>query len=291
MPPSASQANHENSRNALGVASKEFTFTPTADVWTPLRAQPNPNDQTNVCNVLGRLHPGASYAQVNQDVRAVGEELRREIPDLMAPHEIVAIRSYQDAIVGDVRPALLLLLGAVGFVLLIACANLANLLLSRSTAREKEMAVRLALGADRMRLTRQLLIESSLLAITGGSLGLAAASVLLPLLLKLSPQDLPRLGEVHIDLHVWTFAFAVAFATGIVFGLVPALQAPRAELRDALHESVGRASAGRAPAQLQRLLVVGEVGLSAILLVGAGLLIQTFWRLRHDSPGFDARNV
>jgi putative ABC transport system permease protein len=275
----------------VGVASKEFTFTPTADVWTPLRAQPNPNDQTNVCNVLGRLHPGASYAQVNQDVRALGEELRREIPDLMAPHETVAIRSYQDAIVGEVRPALLLLLGAVGFVLLIACANLANLLLSRATARRKEMAVRLALGADRLRLTRQLLIESSLLSVAGGGLGLAAASGLLPLLLRLSPQDLPRLGEVRVDWHVWTFAFAVALVTGIVFGLAPALQGPKAELRDALHESVGRASAGRATARLQRLLVISEVALSAVLLIGAALLIQTFWRLQHESPGFDARDV
>src|SRR6266478_49650 len=275
----------------VGIASKEFTFTPTADVWTPLRAQPNPNDQTNVCNVLGRLHPGASYAQVNQDVRAVGEELRREIPDLMAPHETVAIRSYQDAIVGDVRPALLLLLGAVGFVLLIACANLANLLLSRATARRKEMAVRLALGAGRLRLTRQLLIESSLLSVAGGGLGLAAASGLLPLLLRLSPQDLPRLGEVRVDWHVWTFAFAVAFVTGIVSGLVPDLQGPKAELRDALHESVGRASAGRATARLQRLLVISEVALSGVLLIGAALLIQTFWRLQHESPGFDARDV
>jgi len=275
----------------VGIASKEFTFTPTADVWIPLRAQPNPNDQTNVCNVLGRLHPGASYAQVNQDVRAVGEELRREIPNLMAPHETVAIRSYQDAIVGDVRPALLLLLGAVGFVLLIACANLANLLLSRATARRKEMAVRLALGADRLRLTRQLLIESSLLSVAGGGLGLAAASGLLPLLLRLSPQDLPRLGEVRVDWHVWTFAFAVAFVTGIVFGLAPAVQGPKAELRDALHESVGRASAGRATARLQRLLVIAEVALSGVLLIGAALLIQTFWRLRHESPGFDARDV
>ena len=275
----------------VGIASKEFTFTPTADVWTPLRAQPNPNDQTNVCNVLGRLHPGASYAQVNQDVRAVGEELRREIPSLMAPHETVAIRSYQDAIVRDVRPALLLLLGAVGFVLLIACANLANLLLSRATARRKEMAVRLALGADRLRLTRQLLIESSLLSVAGGGLGLAAASGLLPLLLRLSPQDLPRLGEVRVDWHVWTFAFAVAFVTGIVFGLAPAVQGPKAELRDALHESVGRASAGRATARLQRLLVIAEVALSGVLLIGAALLIQTFWRLRHESPGFDARDV
>jgi putative ABC transport system permease protein len=275
----------------VGVAPANFTFTPTADVWIPLRAQPNPNDQTNVCNVLGRLHQGASYAQVNQDVRAVGEELRREYPDLMAPHETLAIRSYQDAIVGDVRPALLLLLGAVGFVLLIACANLANLLLSRSSARRKEMSVRLALGADRLRLTRQLLIENSLLAITGCGLGLAAAAGFLPLLLMLSPQDLPRLGEVHIDWHVWIFAFALALATGIVFGLVPALQGPKAELRDALHESVGRASSGRATARLQRLLVIAEVALSGVLLVGAGLLIQTFWRLEHESPGFDARDV
>jgi predicted permease len=275
----------------VGVAPANFTFAPTADVWTALRAQPNPNDQTNVISVLGRLRPGISYAQANEDVRAVGEQLQREYTGLMAPHETVAIRSYQDYVVGDVRPALLLLLGAAGFVLLIACANLANLLLSRSTARRKEMAVRLALGADRLRLTRQLLIESSLLAITGGGLGLAGASGCLPLLLRLSPQDLPRLGEVHIDWHVWTFAFAIALATGILFGLAPALRGPRAELRDALHETAGRASAGRATARLQRLLVIAEVALSGVLLVGAGLLIQTFWRLQHESPGFDARDV
>ena len=275
----------------IGVAPANFTFTPEADVWTPLRSQPNPNDQTNVYSVLGRLRPGISYAQANEDVRAVGEQLRREYPDLMAPHETVAIRSYQNAIVGDVRPALLLLLGAVGFVLLIACANLANLLLSRSTARRKEMAVRLALGADRFRLSRQLFIESTLVALAGGGLGLAVASGLLPLLLRLAPHELPRLGDVRIDWHVWAFAFVVAFITGILFGLVPALQGSKAELRDALHESVGRASAGRGSARMQRFLVVGEVALSAVLLSGAGLLIQTFWLLQHVSPGFDSHDV
>src|SRR5207302_7697339 len=199
--------------------------------------------------------------------------------------------SYQDVIVGDVRPALLLLQVAVGFVLLIACANLANLLLSRSTVRRKEMAVRLALGADRLRLTRQLLIESALLTFTGGGLGLAAATAGLPLLLKLAPQGLPRFGEVRIDWHVWLFIFIAALVTGILFGLAPAIQGTKTELRNALYESTGRTSASRGVTRLQRLLVVGEVSLSAVLLVGAGLLIQTFWRLQHEIPGFDASQV
>jgi predicted permease len=275
----------------VGVAPPGFSSTPAADVWTPLRAQTNPHDQTNVCSVLGRLRAGVSHAQADQDVRAVGEQLRREYPDLMAPHETVTTQSYQKVIVGDVRPDLLLVLGAAGFVLLIACANLANLLLSRSTGRHKEMAVRLALGATRLRLTRQLLIESGLLAVAGGGLGLAAAWGLLPLLLRLAPQDLPRIHEVHMNWQVWIFAFAAALVTGIVFGLVPALRGPKTDLRDALHESMGRASAGRGVARLQRLLIIGEVAVSAVLLIGAGLLIRTFWQLQHVSPGFVAHNV
>jgi len=176
----------------VGVAPKGFTFIPAADLWTPLRAQTNPNDQSNICNVLARLRPAVSYAQATQDLRMVNEQLRHEYPGVIAPNESVAIRTYQDAIVGEVRPALLLLQVAVGFVLLIACANLANLLLSRSTIRRKEMAVRLALGAGRLRLTRQLLIESALLTFTGGGFGLAVAATGLPLLLKLTPQGLPR---------------------------------------------------------------------------------------------------
>jgi len=185
----------------------------------------------------------------------------------------------------------LILFCAVGFVLLIACANLGNLLLGRSTVRRKEMAVRLALGANRLRLTRQLLLESTLLGITGGGMGLAAAAGALPLLLRLTPDSLPRLGEVRLDWHVWTFAFVAALTTGIVFGLAPALQGAKAGLRDALHESIRGASASRGATRLQRLLVVGEVGLSVVLLVGAGLLMQTFWRLQHESPGFDPRHV
>ncbi len=275
----------------VGVTPAEFTFAPAADVWIPLRAQPDPNDQTNVCRVLGRLRPGISYTQVNEHVRAIGELLRQEHPDLMGPKETVAVRSYHDAVVGDVRPALLILQVAVGFVLLIACANLANLLISRSTIRRKEMAVRLALGADRLRLTRQLLTETALLTFAGGGLGLTAAAAVLPLLLRLAPQGLPRLGAVRVDWHVWLFAFGAAVVTGILFGLAPALQGPKADLRDTLHESTGRTSASRGTTRLQQLLVIGEVGLSAVLLVAAGLLIQTFWRLRHESPGFDAIHV
>jgi predicted permease len=275
----------------VGVAPEGFTFTPAADLWAPLRPQPNPDDQTNIYSVVGRLRRGVSYTQADEDLRAVDEQLRHEHPGLMGPRESVSIKSYHDLIVGDVRPALLLLQVAVGFVLLIACANLANLLLSRSTVRRKEMAVRLALGAGRLRLTRQLLIESSLLTLTGGGLGLAAAAAGLPLLLRLAPQGLPRLAEVRIDWHVWLFVVGAALATGLLFGLAPAVQGAKTKLRDALHESTSRTSAGRGTLRLQQLLVVGEVGLSAVLLVGAGLLIQTFWRLQHESPGFDARNV
>lgn len=282
----------------VGVAPPGFDFTEdfrrfhqATDLWTPLRTQPNPKDEANIYGVLGRLRRGLSYAQATQDLRAVDEQLRREHPDLMAPRESVVIRSYQDAIVGDIRPALLLLQVAVGFVLLIACANLANLLLSRSTVRRKEMAVRLALGADRLRLTRQLLIESAVLTFTGGGLGLAAATAGLPLLLRMAPQGLPRLGEVRIDWHVWLFVFVAALVTGVLFGLAPAIQGAKTELRDALQESTGRIGTSRGVTRLQRLLVVGEVGVSAVLLVGAGLLIQTFWRLQHASPGFDVRQV
>jgi predicted permease len=209
----------------------------------------------------------------------------------MNEKETVSVRGYRDAIVGDVRPALLILFGAVGFVLLITCANLGNLLLSRATVRRKEMAVRLALGANRLRLTRQLLIESTLLSITGAGMGLAAAAGALPLLLRLTPDSLPRLGEVRLDWHVWTFAFIAALTTGILFGLAPAMQGAKTGLRDALHESIRRTGASPGAMRLQRLLVVGEVGLSVVLLIGAGLLIQTFWQLQNESPGFDPRHV
>jgi predicted permease len=275
----------------VGVAPANFTFTPAADLWLPLRAQPDPHDQTNVYRLLGRLRPEVNYARADQYVRAAGEEFRQQHADLMNDKETVSVRGYRDAIVGDVRPALLILFGAVGFVLLIACGNLGNLLLSRATVRRKEMAVRLALGADRLRLTRQLLIESTLLSITGGGMGLAAAAGALPLLLRLTPDSLPRLGEVRLDWHVWTFAFVAALTTGILFGLAPAMQGAKTGLRGALHENIRGTTASRGATRLQRLLVIGEVGLSVVLLVGAGLLIQTFWRLQHESPGFDPRHA
>jgi putative ABC transport system permease protein len=275
----------------VGVAPANFTFTPAADLWTPLRAQPDPHDQTNVYRVLGRLRPEVDYARADQYVRSAGEEFRQQHADLMNDKETVSIRGYRDAVVGDVRPALLILFGAVGFVLLIACANLGNLLLSRFTVRRKEMAVRLALGASRLRLTRQLLIESTLLGITGGGMGLATAAAALPLLLRLTPASLPRLGEVRLDWHIWAFAFVAALITGVLFGLAPAMQGAKTGVGEVLQESFRGTSASRGATRLQRPLVIGEVGLSAVLLVGAGLLVQTFWRLQHESPGFDPRHV
>ena len=275
----------------VGVAPAGFTFSPQADVWLPLRAVPDPNQSETTYRVLGRLRDEASLAQAQQEANFVGREFQREYPKLMNPEETLSVANYRDSLVTDVTLPLLMLQGAVLFVLLIACVNLANLLLSRSTTRRKEIAVRLAMGAGQFRLVRQLVMESLVLAVTGGTLGLGAAAISLPALLRLAPSNLPHLGEIHINLTVLAFSLLIAVATGLLFGVVPAIHASGGDIELTLQQNSGRTGISRGSRQFQRLLLLGEVSLSVVLLAGAALLIQTFRRLQSENPGFDSRGV
>jgi putative ABC transport system permease protein len=212
--------------------------------------------------------------------RKISESLSKQVSD----DEKGAVASYHERLIGDVRPALLVLVSAVCFLLLIACANVANLLLARATARSKEIAIRAALGAGRSRLIWQLLTESTLLAIGGGALGLLLARWSLRGLLALTPGNLPRFGDITIDGRVLAFTLLVALATGLLFGLAPALQMVKMDLNDSLREAGSRATVGWRRGRLRNLLVVGEIALSLVLLVGAALLIQTFSNLRKVDP-------
>ncbi|HKC24291.1 MAG TPA: ABC transporter permease, partial [Thermoanaerobaculia bacterium] len=223
----------------------------------------------------------------------LARELRGEFP---ADYPAAAawmprLSSLQEDLVGGSRPALYVLLGAVGFVLLIACANVANLLLARSTSRQREIGVRRALGADRGRLVRQMLTESVFLSLIGGGLGLAIAVWGVDLLLRLAPASLPRAVEIHADLPVLGFALLLSVVTGVLFGVAPALHSSRSGLSQTLKEAARGSSVGRERNRLRGLLVVGEFALALVLLIGAGLLLRSFWRLQNVEPGFDSENV
>jgi putative ABC transport system permease protein len=199
--------------------------------------------------------------------------------------------SMRDEIVGDVRPALLILLGAVGLVLLIACANVANLLLARGEVRQREVAVRIALGASRRRIVRQLLTESAVLAVAGGAAGLLFAWLGMKTLLAVNPSAIPRLELVRIDLTVGLVTLGVAIATGVVFGLAPALQLTKPDLQSSLKEGTRGGSVGRSQQRLGRTLVTAEVALAAVVVIGAALLVRSFWALRTVDPGFEPGNL
>lgn len=240
--------------------------------------------------VTGRLKPGVTIDQARAQMSAIAARLSRQYPASNAGYG-VELTPFLADYVGDAHQALFVISGAVALVLLIACANVANLLLARDTTRRRELSIRLAMGAGRSRIIRQLLTESAVLALAGGALGLLLAFAGLDLIVKLSPDSLPRLEQVSIDPPVLCFTILVTMLTGIIFGLAPALHLSRVDLHEALKQS-GRQSSGGAGAQrLRGVLVVAEVALSLVLLTGAGLLLRSFRQLMEVDPGFDARNV
>ena len=243
-------------------------------------------------NILARLRPGATVEQAQVELDLTARRLGQQFPDYYPPSRAfrLSVRPLLEQVVGDVRTALLILLGAVGFVLLIACANVANLLLARAAVREKEMAVRTAIGAGRWRIVRQLLTESVALSAAGGALGLLVAFWGLEALRSLAPGNIPRLQMVALDWRVLLFTSVVTICTGVLFGLAPALRGSRVNLGETLKEG-GRALAGGGGQRLRNGLVVTEIALSLVLLVGAGLLIRSFMRVQQVEPGFDPRGL
>jgi predicted permease len=238
--------------------------------------------------VLARLRPGVSLSQARAEAAGITAALERAYP---GTNRDVRVSPLKDLVVGDVRPALLVLLGAVGFVLLLACGNVAHMLLARASAREREITIRGALGASRTRLLRQLLTESLLLGLTGGVLGLALASYGVRLLVALGGAGLPRADEIGLDARVVVFTTLVSLGTGLVFGLLPASRGSRAKLAESLRESARGAGRSSRQHRLRDVLVASEFALALVLLTGAGLAIRTFVALRQIDPGFDARGV
>jgi putative ABC transport system permease protein len=281
----------------IGVIGPTYTGDPKSDIWLPLKPDPNSVDQGHYLRATARLKPGVTLAQAQAAMKHAADEFNRKFPNspVMGPGASFTAIPLRDSVIGDVRFGLLLLFGAVGFVLLIACANVANLLMARATIRRREIAIRSALGAGRARLMWQLLTESLLLSLAGGVLGLGLGYVGVRALLAINPSDIPRVGEqgaaVALDWRVLVFTLVAAILTGILFGLVPALNTSRSDINSTLRESGARSGAGLRHNKARAVLVITEMALALVLLVGAALLIRTFGALRGVNPGFEARNV
>jgi putative ABC transport system permease protein len=271
-------------------------FGPTPQVWVLFQFDPNTTDQGHYFQVLGRLKPGVTLQQANGKLQASAKDFRAKFPTAIGPQASFGVQTIRDVIVrGDTRSSLMVYGGAVSFVLLIACANVANLLLVRATGRRREIAIRAAIGGSRGRIIRQLLTESLLLSIAGGVLGLFVGWAGIRGLLTINTAGLPRVGEngtlVGLDWHVVAFTLLVSLATGVIFGLIPALQSSKADLTTTLKESSGRSGTGFRQNKARAILVVVEVALALVLLVGSALLIRTAVALGRVDPGFDTHNV
>jgi len=266
----------------IGIMPRGFSFPAAADLWTPVTVLRNRNNA--YLRVIGRLKNGIEPRQAQADIDIIASQLALESPETNSRIGAKIIPLHEQ-LVGQVRPTLLIFLGAVCFVLLIACANVANLLLARAAARQREIAVRSALGAGRSRIISQLLTESLLLALIGGALGFLLAYLTLDLILADAPADIRRLGDIRIDAQVLSFTVAISILTGIIFGVVPAIQASKADLIEGLKESA-RSTHTVARHRVRNTLVIAETALALVLLIGAGLLSASFLRLTRLDIGF-----
>jgi predicted permease len=283
----------------IGITAPEYKMEadPPIDLYTPFQIDPNSTDQAHYFTAFGRLRPGVTMGQAKAQLRLAADEFRRKFPGSLAmgPKDGFSVQPMHDLVVSGVRESLLVLAAAVSFVLLIACANVANLLLVRATARRREIAIRAAIGAGRGRIMRQLLTESVALSLAGGAFGLALGMLGIRALLAVYPASVPRIGPhgayVGIDARVLGFTVLVSLLTGVLFGLIPAFQASRSDLTSVLKESSGRSGTGFRQNKARSLLVISEMALALILLIGAALLIRSYVALRAVDPGFDHHNV
>ena len=275
----------------LALPAEAFLLT-DAELWAPLQFDYGDAPPRNFTffTVFGRLRPDVTFAQAQAEMDGIALQFRKEFPEHAGTNVRIRAVPLQEDVVKHARPALLVLLGAVGLVLVIACANVAHLLLVRATVREGEFALRTALGASRWAVARQLLTESAVLAVAGGGLGLLVTTLALGLLRALHPSNLPRLAEIDVDGRVLAFTVLTCLVTTVTFGLAPVLQAARNEPHRTL-QSGGRSGTSKARQRVRSLLILGEVALSVVLLVGAGLLVRSFVALQQVQPGFDASDV
>jgi putative ABC transport system permease protein len=279
----------------VGVIGREFVSNNPADLWLPFQFEMTSTDQAHYFGVLARLKPGVTVPMANAQLKLAADQYRKTYPGTLGPNSSFGVILFQELMVRDTRSSLHVLLGAVGLVLLIACANVANLLLIRATARKRELATRSAIGARRGHIIRQLLTESLLISLTGGLLGLILGFAGVRFLLAINPGSIPRIGEdgsaVKLDFNVLLFTLGISVLTGLLFGLAPAISASRKNLAAALNESSNRAGVGFRSGKMRSVLVISEMALALVLVIGAALLIRTFMKLQAVDPGFDTHNV
>jgi len=280
----------------VGVVGRDFVTDTPVDLWMPFQFDLTSQEMARHFNVAARLTPGVTVAQANAQLALAADRFRRTYgSNALPPNGGFGAASLQESLIGTTRLPLMVLLGAVGLVLLIACANVANLLLARASVRKREFAIRAALGAGRGQIIRQLLSESLVLSLVGGLLGLAVGFVGVRLLLTISSGDIPRIGEndsaVGLDYRVLLFTLGISLFTGMLFGLAPAISASRPDVTTSLNENSSRSGMSLRQGKIRSLLVVSEIALALVLVIGAALLIRTFWNLENVNPGFTTQNI